>query len=322
MGMGWEGALTGDKKGESRKMLPDFELIQPEDLNEATAILLELGAKACPLAGGTDIFVSMREKEFHPEYLIDLKGIGELRGIVLDGDRRVSIGATTTLHEVETSKLVKEICPVLAETVGQIGSMQVRNRGTIGGNLGNGSPAADSARALLILDAELVLESAAGRRTVPIESFFLGPGETAIRTGEILRSILVPAPKPGTHMVSLKYGPRRAMDCAVASVAVAITFDSSGVCRSARIALGSVAPTPIRPRRAEEVLVGQEITELCLKKVAEAAAAEARPITDVRASAGYRSHLVEVLVKRAIQKAVEQHRISRTLTRLQGEGRK
>jgi CO/xanthine dehydrogenase FAD-binding subunit len=288
-------------------MLPDFELIQPESVSEATAILLELGAKACPLAGGTDVFVSMREKEFQPEYLVDLKGIDDLRGIAMAGDGRVSLGATTTLHEVETSQLVKEVCPVLAETVGQIGSMQVRNRGTIGGNLGNGSPAADSARALLILDAEVELGSAGARRTVPIESFFLGPGETAIRPGEILCRILVPGLKPGTSTVSLKYGPRRAMDCAVASVAVALNFDPSGVCQAARIALGSVAQTPIRSRRAEAVLVGQELSEPCLEKAAKAASAEARPITDLRASAGYRSHLVEVLVKRAIRKAVEQH---------------
>ena len=288
-------------------MLPDFELIQPENVSEAIAILLELGGRACPLAGGTDVFVSMREKGFQPEYLVDLKGINGLRGIALTGDGRVSIGATTTLHEVETSKLVEEVCPVLAETVGQIGSMQVRNRGTIGGNLGNASPAADSARALLILDAELELESAAGRRMVPIESFFVGPGETAIRPGEILCRILVPTVNPGTSTASLKYGPRRAMDCAVASVAVALRFDPSGVCQAARVALGSVAPTPVRSRRAEAVLAGQEPLEPCLKKAAEAARAEVQPITDLRASADYRSHLVEVLVKRALRKAVEQH---------------
>jgi CO/xanthine dehydrogenase FAD-binding subunit len=292
-------------------MLPEFELIQPENLNEATRLLFELDAKGCPLAGGTDVLVSMKEKGFQPEVLVDLKGIGELRGIVPDGDRRVSIGATTTLHEVETSSLVKEICPILAETVGQIGSMQVRNRGTIGGNVGNGSPAADSARALLILDAEMEVASASGRRIVPIESFFVGPGETAVRRGEILRRIVVPGLKPGTVTASIKYGPRRAMDCAMASVAVALTFDPSGACRTARIALGSVAPTPIRARQAEALLVGREITETHLEKVAKAAQSEARPITDVRASASYRIHLVEVLVKRAIQKALGEHRAAR-----------
>ena len=289
-------------------MLPEFELIQPENLNEATRLLLELGEKGCPLAGGTDVFVSMKEKGFQPEVLVDLKGIGELMGIAPAGDHGVSIGATTTLHEVETNKLVKEICPVLAEIVGQVGSIQVRNRGTIGGNVGNGSPAADLARALLILDADMEVESATGRRAVPIESFFIGPGETAIRRGEILRRILVSALKPGTRTASIKYGPRRAMDCAVASVAVALTFDPSGVCQAARIALGSVAPTPIRARQAEALLVGHKITEGHLEKVAKAAQSEARPITDVRASAGYRIQLVQVLVKRAIRKAVEQHR--------------
>ena len=293
-------------------MLPEFELIQPENLNEATRILLELGEKACLLAGGTDVFTAMREKGFEPEVLVDLKGIRDLRGITSAGDHRVSIGATTTLHEVETSKLVNEVCPVLAETVGQIGSIQVRNRGTIGGNLGNGSPAADSARALLILDAEVELESAAGRRAVPIESFFNGPGETAIKRGEIMRRVIIPAPKPDTSMVSLRYGPRQAMDCAVVSVAVAMTFDPSGGCQTARIALGAVAPTPLRARQAEALLVGGKLTQQHLEKVAEAACAEARPISDIRASAGYRSHLVEVLVRRAVKQAVEQHRAGMT----------
>jgi carbon-monoxide dehydrogenase medium subunit len=286
-------------------MLPEFELVQPGNLNEATHLLRELGEKGCPLAGGTDVFVSMKEKGFQPEVLVDLKRIGELRGIASVGDHRISIGATTTLHEVETSKLVKETCPVLAEIVGQIGSIQVRNRGTIGGNVGNGSPAADSARALLILDAEMEVVSAIGTRSIPVESFFVGPGETAIRRGEILRRILVPALKPGTKTASIKYGPRRAMDCAVASVAVALTFDPSGICRAARIALGSVAPTPIRARQAEALLVGQKIAEEHLEKVAKVAQSEARPISDVRASAGYRTQLVQVLVKRAIQKALE-----------------
>ncbi|MBI4527448.1 MAG: xanthine dehydrogenase family protein subunit M [Deltaproteobacteria bacterium] len=288
-------------------MLPEFELVQPENLNEATDILLDLGEKACLLAGGTDVFTAMREKGFEPEVLVDLKTIKELRGIGPAGDHRVSIGATTNLREVETSNLVREVCPVLAETVGKIGSIQVRNRGTIGGNLGNGSPAADSAVALLILDAEVELESSAGRRTVPIESFFIGPGETAIKRGEILRRVFVNAIKPATSAVFLKYGPRQAMDCAIVSVAVALTFDPSGGCQRARVALGAVAPTPIRARQTEALLMGGEITQERLEKALEAARAEARPISDIRASAGYRSHLVEVLVKRAVKKAVDQH---------------
>ena len=289
-------------------MLPEFELVQPDHLEEATRLLFELGAKGCPLAGGTDVLVSMKGKGFEPEVLIDLKKIGELRGIAPEGDRGLSIGATTTLHEVETSKRVRQICPVLAETVGQIGSMQIRNRGTIGGNVGNGSPASDSARALLILDAEMEVASASGTRIVPIESFFVGPGETAIRRGEILRRILVRALKPDTRTASIKYGPRRAMDCAIVSVAVALAFDPSGACRVARIALGSVAPTPIRARRAEGLLVGQTITQRHLEKAAAAAQTEVQPITDLRASAGYRAHMVEVLVKRALQNVLEEHR--------------
>jgi CO/xanthine dehydrogenase FAD-binding subunit len=286
-------------------MLPEFEVVQPGNLTEAAYLLQELREKGCALAGGTDVFVSMKEKGFQPEVLVDLKRIEELRGIAPAGDHRISIGATTTLHEVETSKLVKEICPVLAEIVGQIGSIQVRNRGTIGGNVGNGSPAADSARALLILDAEMEVASESGSRFIPIESFFVGPGKTAIRRGEILRRIYVPGLKPGTKTASIKYGPRRAMDCAVVSVAVALTFDPSGICRAARIALGSVAPTPIRARQAEALLVDQKITDRQVEKVAEVAQSEARPISDVRASAGYRTQLVQVLVKRAIQKMLE-----------------
>jgi len=288
-------------------MLPDFELIQPENLKEASEILLELGDRGALLAGGTDVFISMREKGFRPECLVDLGRIDALKGIAPSGNRQVSIGAATTLHEVETSRLVKEICPVLAETVGQVGSVQVRNRGTIGGNLANASPAGDAARALLVLDAELELESASGRRRVPVQSFFVGPGKTALRQGEILGRIIVPASTPLTRTASLKYGPRRAMDCAVVSVAAALTFDPSGACQSARIALGAVSPIPMRAQAAERLLTGGEITGQKLKAAAEAASAEARPMDDVRASAGYRRYLTEVLVRRAIEKTVDPH---------------
>jgi len=249
----------------------------------------------------------MREKGFRPECLVDLGRIGALKGIESSANRHVSIGATTTLHEVETSRLVKESCPVLAETVGQIGSVQVRNRGTIGGNLANASPAGDAARALLVLDAELELESASGPRRVPIQSFFVGPGKTALRPGEILGRIIVPASTPLTRTASLKYGPRRAMDCAVVSVAAALRFSPSGACESARVSLGAVSPIPMRAQAAERLLAGGEVTRQKLKAAAEAASAEARPMDDVRASADYRRYLTEILVRRALEKAVDQH---------------
>jgi CO/xanthine dehydrogenase FAD-binding subunit len=213
------------------------------------------------------------------------------------------MGATTTLHEIETSKMVRQVCPVLNDAAGMIGSLQVRNRGTLGGNLCNGSPAADSAPALLVLDAQLELASPSGTREIPVEDFFAGPGETVLKHGEILKRIRIPQPAPDTQSVYLKFGPRKAMDIAVVNVAVSLKLDDDGSCRDARLALGSVGPTPRRAKKAEAALIG-ELTEERIQGAAALAPAETSPIDDVRGGKAYRTHLVKVLITRAIREAM------------------
>jgi carbon-monoxide dehydrogenase medium subunit len=277
----------------------------PDTLEDLFRLLRDGDARV--LAGGTDLFIAMREKGLRPPCLVDIKRIPELRGVQRLNGAGLSVGATTTLHEIETSKTVRQICPVLSDAVGLIGSLQVRNRGTLGGNLANASPGADSAPALLVLDAQLELASASGTRVIPVETFFVGPGESALEHGEVLKRIRVPQPRPGTESVYLKFGPRKAMDIGVVGVAVSLTFSNDGSCRDARIALGSVGPTPRRARKAEAALVG-ELNGQRIQAAAALAAAETSPIDDIRGGKAYRTHLVKVLTTRAIKEAIALHR--------------
>lgn len=296
-------------------MYPEFEFCKPSDLNEAASILAQAGDKACVLAGGTDLLVAMRDKGLRPEVLVSIGELGELKETPALQDGRLGIGAATTLHEIERSDTVRRVCPVLADAVSTIGSYQVRNRATLGGNLANASPAADSAPAVLVLNGEMELFSSAGSRVVRADSFFAGPGRTVMARGEILRRIVIPVPQPNTSAVYLKFGPRRAMDIAVVGVAVSLVLEGDGYCREARVALGAVAPIPMRAKSAEQALVGK-IDDACIEQAAALAAAEANPIGDVRASAVYRTHLVRVLVKDAVRQALGQPRAAG-----QGQGR-
>lgn len=277
----------------------------PASLQELLQILRDEGPEARVLAGGTDVLVAMKEKGLKTTILVDIKRIAELRGIESRGG--LSIGATTSLHEVEISQAVKRACPVLSDAVGQIGSLQVRNRGTLGGNLSNASPAADATPALIVSDAEFELVSATGSRVILAESFFVGPGQSVLRQGEILRRIIVPKGQPGSQSVYLKFGPRQAMDIAVVGLAVSLRFDEDGKCRDARVAMASVAPIPLRAKQVEAALIG-EVTEQRIKEAAAQAALEAKPIDDLRGGAKYRKHLVSALLKRAVAQALAQHR--------------
>jgi carbon-monoxide dehydrogenase medium subunit len=279
----------------------------PETQAELLQVLCDEGPRARVLAGGTDVFVAMKEKGLHVECLVDIKRVLELRGIVQQDGKGVAIGAATTLHEVETSPLVQNAFPALSYAVGQIGSVQVRNRGTLGGNLSNASPAADSTPALLVLDAQFELVSNTGQRCIPADTFFVGPGKSVLGSGEILRRVLIPPMKPGQRAAYIKFGPRRAMDIAVVGVAVSLVLDKNNKCKEARVALASVAPIPLRARQAEAALVG-ELTDARIKEAAKIAADEAKPIDDVRGSAAYRKHLIQVLVKHAVQQILAQAR--------------
>ena len=288
------------------KFLPFENYFAPKTQGQTLELLHHLGPEARMLAGGTDLFVAMREKGLRTKSLIDIKGVADLRGIASLNGSGLSIGAATPLHEIEMNPLVREVSPVLSNAVGTIGSLQVRNRGTLGGNLVNASPSADSVPALLVLDAKVELLSAAGSREVSLEAFFTGPGKTVMEPGEILKRVIIPRPEPGQFSVYLKFGPRRAMDIAVVGVAVSLIFSRDRTCKEARVALAAVAPTPLRAPRTEAALAGK-IDEAAIAHAAAEAMAEARPISDVRASAEYRRHLVGVLVRRALNQVISQY---------------
>ena len=255
-----------------------FEYFEPNTLEEAAALLAR-GAHA--LAGGTDLLVEMRERLREVDRVANLKRIPGLATLSYGSDG-LRIGALVTAREVETSEVILQHYASLAQACRELGSIQVRNRATIAGNLCRASPSADTIPPLMADGARIKTTT----RVVPIEEFFVGPGKTVLQPGELVTEILVPAPPAGTKKVYIKHGRRRAME--LATVGVAVTRMPGDV----RIALGAVAPTVIRARAAEK--------ETNADKAAQAAAAECAPISNVRASADYRREMVRVLVKRAL----------------------
>jgi carbon-monoxide dehydrogenase medium subunit len=246
----------------------------------------------------------MKEKELKARYLIDIKKIPGFTGISCSASEGLKIGALSTIHSIETSQTANEVFPILCEAASQLGSYQVRHRATLGGNLCNASPAADMAPPLMVLDAKLGVVSEAGERTVPIEQFFIGPGKTALGSGELLRDVSVSIAPSDTECTYVKLGRRKAMDCAIVNVAALLTLKpQDGSCKNVRIALGSVAPTPLRAIEAEKVLKNQKINGDLITKAALAAQHEAKPISDIRATADYRFKMTKVLVARALTNA-------------------
>lgn len=286
--------------------LKSFEYVAPTSLEEATQFLSEHRGTAKLLAGGTDLIVRMKERTMTPEYLLDLKRIPGLEGISWDEKAGLRIGALTAVRSVERSDPIEGKFPMLAEGAGVIGSVQVRNRATIGGNLSNASPSADTAPPLLCLNARMKIAGSEGERTVPLDEFFVGPGQTVLSEDEILTEIQVPPSPSRTGGAYTRHTTRRAMDIAVVGAGAQVTLrPGDSVCDDVRIALGSVAPIPLRAHKAEEFLRGRGLTDELLQQAGEIAAEETRPIDDVRGSAWFRTEIVKVLVRRMLKCAWE-----------------
>lgn len=281
-----------------------LEIFQPTTLEEASALVKEKGPGGRFLAGGTDLVIAVKEKGFSPKYVVDLKRIPGLTGIDEARDGAVTIGALTTMREVEISPIVLKKYPFLAQSAAEVGSIQIRNRATIGGNMANATPSADVAPALLALEAKVKIAAPAGERTIDLEQLFRGPGQTTMSPEEILTAIVIPPVSPALAAEYIKFSPREMMDLAYVGVAVALTLNGGKKCAKARIALGAVSPTPMRARRAEALLENQTITEELAAKAGAEAAAESKPISDVRSSADYRRDMVRVNTTRAILNAV------------------
>ena len=282
----------------------DFEYHAPTALEEAVKLLDEHGDEARPLAGGTDLVLMMTDRVVTPRHVVDVKRIPELGVFKWDGEGGLTIGGAVPFRALETSKEVKQFYPGMAEASGEVGSWQIRNLGTPGGNLCTASPSAEIAPILLALDASVGIAGPNGKRRVPVQQFITGVRKTVLREGELLVDIHVPHPgqHAGSHYIKLKE--RQKMDIAFVGVAAFLQLDRGNVIRDVRIALGAVAPTPILAPRAEQVLRGERLTDRVLDEAGRLAAEAARPITDVRASADYRKEMVNVLTKRAVRQAL------------------
>jgi carbon-monoxide dehydrogenase medium subunit len=289
--------------------LPSFDYYRPTTLDETHGLVERFNGNLSILAGGTDLLVAMKERRGKHPALVDIKFVPELSGIRAENGS-VCVGATANTRTIASSALVRERFPMLVHALKFLGSMQIGNRATIGGNLCNASPAADGAPPLLVLNASLSLVSKARTRTVSLDKFFVGPKKTLI-DHELLSEVRIPAAPPNGYGVFHKLGVRNAPeDIGIVSAAVYAVPDAERkTWQEVRIALGAVAPTPIRARHAEERIQGQPMDEKIANEAAEIAAnKDAEPITDIRASAEYRRAMVAVLVKRALDQI--QHEIT------------
>lgn len=290
-----------------------FELLQPRSLQEALEMKKEYGERAKVLAGGTDLLVLLKDRKLKAEAVMSLGKVSELNFVRSEGEGGVTLGSLVSHRDMATSRMIQQRFPDLAEACSQVGAAQIQNLGTVGGNLCNASPAADAAPPLLLMDALLTLASTRGERRVSIHDFFLGPRHTVLEPDEILKEIFIPKSSGRRGATYLKLGRREAMEIAIVGIGVAIHLNGSdNLVSECRVAMGSVAPTPVRARTAEEILSNREVTNELIDEVAEVAAEAARPISDIRASAEYRLDMIRVLCRRATSAALARARENKT----------
>ena len=281
-----------------------FHLALPRSIEDCLKLLAERGPEAKLVAGGTDLLPQMKNGLVKPTAVIDLSGVADLRVLRREDGAGLRVGASVAAREIELDPYTRSAYPALAESGALVGSVQIRNLATVGGNLCNAAPSADMAPPLMALEAEAIIAGPRGRRRVPMADFFTGVRRTVLAPDELLVELIVPAPGPRSGGQYLRHTPRRELDIAVVGVASQVTL-SDGVCRKARIALAAVAPTPIRATAAERALEGQPLTAQQIARAAQLAVEAARPISDQRGSADFRRHLVGVLTRRTLTTALE-----------------
>jgi len=283
-----------------------FDYHQPDSLYAAIALLAEYRQEAALLAGGTALLIDIRHGELNPRHVVSLWGIPGLEGVHVDGESGYRFGALVTITNLANALADQPALRGLVEAAHLLGAQQVQNVATLGGNICKASPGADMVPPLLCLDAMLVLDGPEGQRRTPLDGFLTGPDQTALHPAEVLTSIEFPSPAVRTGTAFLKVMRRHAVDCSIVAVSARVTLAEDGqTVLASRLGLGAVAPNPFRARQAEELLQGQKLEPDLLKQAAARASSEARPISDVRASADYRSMLIETLVQRALSKAAE-----------------
>ena len=305
-----------------------FDYLKPKALDEALSLLNQHGKKAALIAGGTDVIVMIKQKAMSPGVLISLQGIPGLDQIQYDGTLR--IGAMVTHRALEKSDLIRKEFSALADAVDSLGSIQIRNVATIGGNICTAAPSADTATPLLVLGTQVKIKSLKEEKTISIEEFFMGPGETILKKGEIVTELIIPKPLPNTGSAYWKHQRRLALDLPILGVSALLTLDKSRIscsdmlcttspissilhtmeqdeltCKDVKIALGVAAPVPVRATKAENLLKGKKISDELLEEVADTASKEAQPRDTIRGEAWYRRDMIRVLVKRMAMKSIE-----------------
>ena len=283
-----------------------FDYAAPSSLSEARELLVR-HPSARFLAGGTDLIVQLRAGRKQTDFVIDLKHIPELNAIDFDPVRGLTLGAAVPCYRIYQNRAVAAAYPALAEVASLIGGTQIQGRASIGGNLCNAAPSADSVPLLIAMRATCRIAGAGGTREIAVEDFCTGPGRTVLGPGELLVSLHLPAPPPQSGARYLRFIPRNEMDIAVAGAGVEVVLED-GRFRSARIALAAVAPTPLFVRQAGDALAGNPVSDATLATAAEIARASASPITDMRGTADYRRHLCGVLTRRALESAIQRAR--------------
>lgn len=274
-----------------------FAYLRPATLKEAFSLLENYGEKAKVIAGGTDVMVGLKATREEPEFLIALKHLPELSYI--SGNGSIRIGSCATLTEIQRNPVIRERLPVLKDAVDNIGSVQIRNVGTIGGNICNAAPSSDTGVALLTLGAKVRIVSSDGEKTVGLEDFFLGPNQTILAPGEIVAEFIIPQPQPHSGGAYWKHTRRKALQLPLIGIGVTLSFkDDLLTCTDAKIALGVAAPTPMRAKEAERILIGHTIDNALLKQAGEVAVKESRVRDSIRCAAWYRRDMIKVYVKR------------------------
>ena len=290
-------------------LLPKFDYHEPRSVDEATRLLDEIGKEASVLAGGTDLLVNMKMGKTAPKHVVSLSRIEELKTVKRE-QGSLTLGACVTAGELKEQEEIKAEFNGLCQSAGSLGSPLIRNLATLGGNIVTARPAADLPPSLMAYGASLVLKKDKGERIIPLEGFFLGPGQTTIEPEEILCGVVLKEPPPYSGGGYLKLGVRKALEISLVNVAAFIGLDGpNGPIKEARIVLGAVAPLPMRSPAAEAALMGERPDDALFQKAATAASKDSRPIDDFRGSAEYRREMVKVLTQRALKLAYEEAKL-------------
>ena len=280
----------------------DYEA--PNSVREAVDLLSEAGDRARPLAGGTDLLVQLRVRTYELDLVVDVKNIPELNELTYDPDNGLTIGAAVPCYRIYGNSTVRSVYPGIVDAANIIGGTQIQGRASLGGNLCNAAPSADSVPAMIAYSGVARISGPNGNREVPLEDFCTGVRQTVLEQGEILASTHFPTPAPNSGANYIRFIPRNEMDIAVAGAGVSVVLDNGNI-QSARITLASVAPIPLFVEEAANAIVGKEASEETVRIASGIASDASRPITDMRGTIEYRKHLCEVLTRRALMTAIE-----------------